>query len=159
MKKQILIFVKGLIWILAGFGTGTSLHAQGVGINTDGTSPDASAILDVKSTDRGLLLPRVSLTATNSASPITSPATGLLVYNTATAGTFPNNVTPGFYYWTGSAWNRLDPSNQGDWRLTGNAGTSPTNNFLGTTDATDLSIRTNATERIRVTSSGTVRLN
>ncbi|MCS6982524.1 MAG: hypothetical protein NZM65_10070, partial [Flavobacteriales bacterium] len=117
-------------------------RAQGVGINTDGTSPDASAILDVKSSDKGLLVPRVSLTATNSASPITSPATGLLVYNTNASVSGGSGT--GFYYWDGSQWVRLDPSNSGDWRLTGNAGTSPTNNFLGTTDATDLSIRTNA---------------
>ncbi len=42
------------------------------------------------------------------------------------------------------------------WSLTGNSGTNPTNNFLGTTDAVDLALRTNNTERIRVTSSGSV---
>lgn len=52
----------------------------------------------------------MSLTATNSAGPITSPATGLLVYNNATAGTYPNNVTPGYYYWTGSAWTKFTTS-------------------------------------------------
>jgi hypothetical protein len=34
-------------------------------------------------------------------------AAGLLIYNTATAGTAPNNVTPGFYYWNGTSWIRL----------------------------------------------------
>jgi hypothetical protein len=133
------------------------LMAQNVGINADGSSPDNSAMLDVKASDRGLLLPRVSLTNVTSASPVTSPATGLLVFNTNASVTGGNGT--GFYYWDGSQWVKLDAGNSGDWRLTGNAGTSPASNFLGTTDATDLSIRTNSTERIRVSSSGTVRLN
>lgn len=76
-----------------------------VGIGT--TTPDASARLDVSSTTQGFLPPRVTLTAKNAAAPIASPATGLLVYNTATAGTSPNNVTPGYYYWDGTAWQRF----------------------------------------------------
>ena len=75
------------------------------GIGT--TTPNASAKLDVVATDKGFLPPRVTLTATNAFSPITgtsSAATGLLVYNTASAGTIPNNVVPGYYYWNGSAW-------------------------------------------------------
>ena len=80
------------------------LSAQNVGINADGSAPDASAMLDVKSSTKGFLPPRIALTATNSASPVTSPVAGLLVYNTATAGTAPNNVVPGYYYWNGAAW-------------------------------------------------------
>jgi hypothetical protein len=64
-------------------------------------------MLDVKSGNKGLLIPQVALTATNVALPITAPATSLLICNTATAGTIPNNVTPGYYYWNGSAWARL----------------------------------------------------
>jgi len=78
-------------------------------INTDGTTPDNSAMLDVKSTTKGFLPPRVALTAVNVASPVTSPATGLLVYNTATAGTAPNNVVPGNYYWNGTRWIAVTP--------------------------------------------------
>ena len=66
-----------------------------VGINTDGTAPDNSAMLDVKSDSKGFLPPRVALTASNVAAPVTSPASGLLIYNTATAGTAPNDVAPG----------------------------------------------------------------
>jgi uncharacterized protein (TIGR02145 family) len=50
-----------------------------VAVNNDGSSPDASAMLDVKSADRGVLLPR--MTATEIAD-IVNPANGLLVYNT-----------------------------------------------------------------------------
>lgn len=79
--------------------------AQNVGVNATGATPDASAMLDVSSTTTGILIPRVALTTSTSASPITSPTTSLLVYNTATAG----DVTPGFYFWDGTtaAWIRL----------------------------------------------------
>jgi hypothetical protein len=51
-------------------------------------------------------------------------------------------------YVTGSS------GSQNAWSLTGNTGTNPTTNFLGTTDATDLSIRTNGSEKIRITANG-----
>jgi hypothetical protein len=76
-----------------------------IGIGT--SSPSASAKLEIASTSKGLLLPRVALTGTADVATITSPATALLVYNTATAGTSPNNVTPGFYFYSGAAWVRL----------------------------------------------------
>jgi len=118
------------------------LHAQNVGIGT--ATPDPSARLHIEDNARGLLIPRVALTATNSAAPVTTtPATGLLVYNTATT-TGPTAVTPGFYYWNGSQWVRL--LGGGDaWLLTGNAGTNPAVNFLGTTDAQPLVIATKNT--------------
>lgn len=72
------------------------------GIGT--TSPSPSAKLEVASTNQGFLPPRIALTATNAASPVTSPATGLLVYNTATTNNASNNVAPGYYFWNGSAW-------------------------------------------------------
>jgi hypothetical protein len=75
-----------------------------VGINTDGAPPDNSAMLDVKSASKGFLPPRVALTASNVAAPVASPAAGLLIYNTATAGTSPNDVVPGYYYWDGTKW-------------------------------------------------------
>ncbi|MCD6067821.1 MAG: hypothetical protein K0S33_2647 [Bacteroidetes bacterium] len=86
--------------------------AQNVGINSTGAAPDASAGLDVSYTDKGLLAPRVALTAANAAGPITSPATSLIVYNTASAGTGQNVVWPGYYYNAGTAaaplWVRFD---------------------------------------------------
>ena len=80
-----------------------------VGINTDGSNPDPSAGLDVKFTNKGFLPPRIALTAINSAAPVVSPAIGLFVYNTATAGTTPNNVVPGNYYWNGTRWMAVNP--------------------------------------------------
>lgn len=58
--------------------------------------------------------------------------------------------------WNGTNWT---PSNGLFWRLTGNAGTNPTNNFIGTTDAQDFVVRTNGSERMRVLASGLVGIN
>jgi uncharacterized protein (TIGR02145 family) len=96
MKPQFLLFALLLAISL-------QLAAQ-VSISTDGSSPDPSSMLDVKSSNKGMLIPRVALTAINVAAPIASPAVGLLVYNTADAGTPPNNVTQGFYCWKGTRW-------------------------------------------------------
>lgn len=88
------------------------INAQVNGVLLDPTNSltkDVSAVLDVSALSStgpnvygGFLAPRVALTATNAAGPITSPATGLFVYNTATAGVAPNNVIPGYYYNAGT---------------------------------------------------------
>lgn len=106
MIKKINIRKSLLAIVLVGIGT-VCTNAQNVGINATGTAPAASAGLDISFTNKGVLVPRIALTAKNSASPVSSPATSLLVYNTATAGTSPNNVSPGYYYWNGSSWSRL----------------------------------------------------
>jgi len=71
------------------------LFAQ-VGVNSDGSSPDGSAMLDVKSTDKGMLVPRMS-TAQRTA--ISSPATGLLVFD---------ETTRGFWFFSGMSWYPLN---------------------------------------------------
>ncbi|GAB3741196.1 hypothetical protein [Spirosoma lituiforme] len=63
-----------------------------------------SAVLELETTNKGFLPPRIALTATNVAAPVTSPSTSLLVYNTATSGTTPYEVAPGYYYWNGTQW-------------------------------------------------------
>jgi len=81
------------------FFTTINIYAQtgnvGVGTNT----PNASAILDINSANKGVLFPNVALTAANAASPLTSPATGLIVWNTGTGGLAP----AGYYYNSGTA--------------------------------------------------------
>jgi len=69
-----------------------------VSINTDGSSPNSSAILDVKSTNKGVLIPRMTSSQRNS---ISSPATGLLVFD---------SNTKGFWFYNGSAWTDLSSS-------------------------------------------------
>ncbi len=82
-----------------------ALCAQTVAINATGAAGNTSAILDVNATNKGILIPRASLTSATDAVTIANPAISLLVYNTATAGISPNNVTAGYYYWDGSKWN------------------------------------------------------
>jgi len=74
---------------------------QGVSINTSGAQADPSAMIDVSSNSKGLLIPRVSLTSINDLSTIPNPATSLLVYNT-NASMIGGNI--GFYYFNGTVW-------------------------------------------------------
>lgn len=108
--------------------------------------------MDITSTNDGLLIPRIALSATNVATVLT-PTTSELVYNTATSAVGPNQVTPGFYYWDGTLWIRLSSGATNDWALTGNAGTTPGTNFIGTTDAQDLRIKTGGTDRLNIQNS------
>jgi hypothetical protein len=122
-----------------------TLFAQNVGINNSGAVPVASAMLDIVSSDKGLLVPRVALSDITVAAPVTAPALSLIVYNTFTSAlaTPSNNVMPGFYYWDGSKWVAFSGSGGREWALLGNAGTVAGTNFLGTTDNVDLQFRVN----------------
>jgi len=124
-----------------------------------GTTTPAGA-LDVTSTTNGVLIPRVALTSKAVSAPVVNPqggplTAGTLIWNTATAGTAPNNVVPGFYYWSGSAWVQLGTGTTNNWAITGNAGTNggttttAGTNFIGTTDNQNLDIRTNNTYMAR----------
>lgn len=77
----------------------TLIFSQNIGINENGSQADPSAILDVESEDKGMLIPRVELISVND--PINNPETSLLVFNTSNAGTYS---TPGFYYFDGTDW-------------------------------------------------------
>lgn len=98
----------------------TISKAQSLAVNNDGSTADASAILDVKSTSKGLLIPRV--TATSS---VSNPATGLLVYVTGS----------GFFYNAGTSaspsWKQLLPSDGNGSSLT----SLPAANLTGTLPA------------------------
>ncbi|KAF5048451.1 hypothetical protein DSECCO2_449940 [anaerobic digester metagenome] len=92
MKRVLLL---SLIFSALSFFSAKAQNNVGIGT----TSPAASALLDLTATDKGLLIPRVTLiAATNGTTPVASPATGLLVYNTGGA------MTAGFYYWDGTQW-------------------------------------------------------
>jgi len=134
------------ITVAAALMASSSSAQQNVGIGTN--TPHSTALLELYSTSKGLLIPRMTQAERDA---ISSPATGLLIYQT------DNN--PGFYYWNGTAWIPLLSSSSGSglfWSLTGNSGTNPATHFLGTTDAQPLVIRTNDTERMRIDASGNV---
>jgi hypothetical protein len=121
-----------------------ALSAQ-VGVHTD--FPDNSSAMDIVATDKGLLIPRVTLSNDlTDPSPVTAPAVGLLVFNDGL------NQPLGFYYWDGVQWVELAGGGGviGDyWELQGNSGTIIGTHFLGTTDDEPLAIYTNNTERMR----------
>ncbi len=97
MQQNINMGYKSLFFILFLFTCVLTQAQTGIGTIT----PDASAKLEVASSNKGFLPPRVALTATNSSSPINNPANGLMVFNTVTAGANPFQVVPGYYYWDG----------------------------------------------------------
>ena len=150
MKKITLSFILGLV-------LSTSIFAQNVGVNSTGATPNTSAKLDLNTGNnfaspngKGLLIPNVALLNTGDVATVVSPATSLLVYNTATNGVSPTNVIPGFYYWNGVKWVIFDVGPSSDWLLLGNAGTSATANFMGSTDANDVVFKANNAEVFRM---------
>lgn len=102
-----------------------------VGIGTP--TPHNTAALDITSTTKGLLIPRMT---TSNRTGITSPATGLQVYDTDT-----NTI----WLFDGTVWVESAKA----WLLTGNAGTSATTNFIGTLDDNDLVVKRNSLEYMR----------
>jgi len=86
--KKITLLLLILLSTISGFSQ--------VGINSDGSNPDNSSMLDIKSTSKGILIPRMSQSERVA---ILSPANGLMVYQT--------NGTTGFYFYDGSSWVRL----------------------------------------------------
>ncbi len=146
MSKYLLLFILSSTFLF-------NLSAQNVGIGT--ATPDNSAKLEIDDPNRGVLVNRVALVdVTNGTTPVNAPATGLLVYNTNVAVT--GGSGEGFYYWDGTQWQLLSTGDNDDWTLTGNSGTNPATNFVGTTDAQDLVVRTNNIERVRVEAGGDV---
>lgn len=130
MKKTIgFCMLSCCLYFTSNAQTNTFPTSGSVGIGT--TAPSASSLLEIKSTNKGLLIPRMTLAQRNG---IAAPATGLLIYQT--------NATAGFYYYTGSAWTPLKPK-QNSWLLTGNAATDTSINFIGTSDAQPLVIKVN----------------
>jgi len=101
------------------------LYAQGVAINVDKSAANPSAMLDVKSSSKGLLIPR---TSTTSRLAIVNPAKGLMLYDT-TAGSF--------WFYNGSSWNSLSTGTGGSYWSTNGAD-------IYNTNAANVGIGTNA---------------
>lgn len=79
--------------------------------NTASPSPNRDAALELYSqnSNKGLLMPKVALVATDNPSPLPSHIAGITVYNTATAtATALTSITPGFYYNDGTSWSKLE---------------------------------------------------
>src|ERR1043165_3168461 len=97
MKK--LFFTTTLLLLFGIFSSraqNTFPSSGSAGIGT--TTPNSSSLLDITSTAKGVLVPRMNKTQRDA---IATPATGLLIYQT--------NSTPGFYYYSGTAWTAVSP--------------------------------------------------
>lgn len=92
MKTRLQIII---IFIIGSINCGI---AQNIGINSTGANPDASAMLDIVSANKGVLVPRLALTGPTDATSIPNPATSLFVYNTGSLG----GLTTGYYYNSGT---------------------------------------------------------
>ena len=98
IKNLNLVLILGLI---------SQVGIAQVKVGNNPTTINSNSVLEIESTDKGLLLPRVALSATSSATPLSAHVAGMVVYNTATAGTAPNEVMPGYYYNDGAKWVRV----------------------------------------------------
>ena len=139
MKKNNYAFVI-IILIAINYG----VYAQ-VAINTDGSNPNTSAMLDVKSNNKGMLIPRMSTSEMNG---IATPATGLMVFNTDEQN---------FYYYNASSWNKVAGSDDGDWTVSGdNMYSNVSGNVgIGTSTPTNSKLQIEGTD----TYDGMLRLN
>jgi hypothetical protein len=87
--------------------------AQNIGINATGASPNESAILDISSTSKGLLIPRMTAAEKTA---IALPATGLMIYQT--------DAPAGFCYFDGTNWNAVTTAAPGSINFRYTASTS-----------------------------------
>jgi hypothetical protein len=124
--------MKNLLFLLI-LAVGITSNAQ-VAINTDNSVPDNSSMLDIKSSDKGILIPRMTQTQRDG---IANPATGLMIFQT--------DNSPGFYFNSGTSvspvW--VITGTGSFWGVTGNTGISASTNFIGTTDNVPLIIKVN----------------
>jgi hypothetical protein len=88
------------------------LHTTGQNVGIGTNTPNNSAQLDIVSTTKGLLMPRMTAAQRTA---IATPATGLTVYQT--------DGTAGFYFYNGAAWSQLGAGGGGSnpWTISGNS--------------------------------------
>jgi hypothetical protein len=126
---------KLLLFVVLSYFINTKATAQNVAISGNGAVADQSAMLDIQSSSKGLLLPRMTQAQRDV---IPGPATGLMIFQTDGA--------VGFYYNAGTSaapsWTALGAAASAfsEWLTTGNGGTT-TDNFIGTTDLKPLKFR------------------
>ena len=142
MKKSLILLVTVLFSSNLLFS-----QTENVGVNT--TSPDNSAALHVTyiTTPKGVLVPRMT---TAQRATVPTPANGLLIFNT-------DNNRFEVYDLAATSWRGLlTNANVGTaaWARTGNSGTTPGTDFLGTTDNKDFALFTNNIERSRILANG-----
>lgn len=125
-----------ICFLLISFG-----YAQ-VGIGT--YDPNPNSALDVTSTTKGVIFPRLTQVQRNAIT-----VNGMFAYTTDGV-----NPPPGLFYRQGSWQPVTGPAN--NWLIYGRTGLLPASNFIGTTDAQPLIFRTNNVERMRILANGRI---
>ncbi|HYM20853.1 MAG TPA: hypothetical protein VEW28_07610 [Candidatus Kapabacteria bacterium] len=121
-----------------------SLGIDNTGNVVPGTFPSACAVLDLSSTNKGLLLPRLTNAQMLGICGGAPPA-GLMLYNTST-----NSI----YFYNGAAWT---PTAGAAWLISGNAGTVAASNFLGTIDNVAVNFRVNNSQTLGLNTNGSIQ--
>ncbi len=146
--RQIPHLFLSLLFLVLAF----TANAQ-VKIGNNSTTINSGSLLELESTNKGILLPRVALSDTSTWALSGTPTDGMLVYNTATVA---GQLAPGIYIYNSSKW-KLITTTTGtkatNWTSTGNSGTTDGVNFIGTTDNVPLNFKVNNQVAGRVDSS------
>lgn len=123
-------------------------------VGDNATSINNASILELETTNKGFVPPRVALTSLTATTPLPGGLlTGTIVFNTSTG--VGSGI--GLYYWNGTAWVAVGAGiTSTAWSLTGNSGTNYLTNFIGTTDNVGFRVRTNNTERMLIDSLGRI---
>lgn len=144
MKPMLTLFRRAALLLLI-FGSGIAAHAQ-LKIGDNPTTIQKSSILELESSRQGLLLPRLADTAAINA---LTPPDGMIIYL---------NSDKSLRLRSNGSWKKIADLSEAsaNWSLTGNSGTNPATNFIGTIDGQPLVVRTNNAERLRVDAAGNV---
>jgi len=127
-------------------------------IGDNPTTINAASLLELETTNKGLVFPRVPLTNVSLPSPLPAGLlTGTVVYNTNPSTLNGNGI--GLYIWNGQ-WLSINTGGlpPAAWSLTGNANTSRFTHFIGTVDNNGFAVRTNNKQRMLVDSVGSVAI-
>lgn len=145
MERTLTLLRKAVLFSIVIFGTGIAANAQ-LKVGDNPTNIQKSSILELESTRQGLLLPRLADTTAINA---LTPPDGMIIYL---------NSDKSLRLRSNGAWKKIADLSEAtaNWSLTGNSGTNPATNFIGTIDGQPLVVRTNNAERLRVDAAGNV---
>ncbi|MBO9658054.1 MAG: hypothetical protein J7527_04450 [Chitinophagaceae bacterium] len=143
--KSTLLSGKVLLLLAMFLGSTVLVNAQ-LKVGDNPTSIQKSSILGLESTRQGLLLPRLADTTQINA---LTPPDGMIIYL---------NGDKSLRLRSNGMWKKIADLSEAtsNWSLNGNSGTDSTLNFMGTVDGKPLVMKTNNTERLRISSNGNI---
>ena len=119
-----------------------------VAINTDASQANSHAMLDVKSNDKGMLIPRMTTAQrTTLGQNLTTLEKGMLVFDTETNSLF---------FWNSTVWTEMSAQNY--WKTNGNMVSTTDTNFIGTINNMPLNIFTDSLLHVRITTRGQIEI-